>query len=81
MNLERAALRSQIAIEERNLREAKIEAGLLRTVLREKLGAWIDIEDIEVDKVQLACTRLCGAITRARESQARTKTLEEGLNG
>ena len=79
--MERAALRSQIAVEEHLIREAKMEANLLRTVLREKLGAWLEIETIETDKIALACGRMCAAVTRIRESAERLKILEESLNG
>lgn len=81
MNLEHAALRSEVAKTERELREAKISASGLRVLLSNENGSWKKIEEIDFEKIESMTREYCQRLRTIRELLERLKSLSDELNG
>jgi hypothetical protein len=81
MNMVRAALRGQIAVKERELRELKLKASAFLTMLSEKAPAWVDVTEIDEDAMLCVAKNLATTIKETRAAKEQLDKLEGFLNG
>jgi hypothetical protein len=81
MNMERAALRSEIALREKRQRDIKVEASGLQILLREHVGAWVSVSAMDPESIRLHANRLADLVEESKRLAGELENLQESLNG
>jgi hypothetical protein len=81
MNIERAALRGQIAVKERELREQKLKAAGFLQLLRIELSPYVDIGTLNEEKIEAYSAQLCESILITKAIIQKLGEMEAQLNG
>jgi len=80
-NLERQALRGQLGVAQRNVREETIKADGSASLLRWEISAAKKIEQMDADKIDNYCTQLASSLRKIKELADECVRLDSELNG
>ena len=81
MNIERSAMRGQIAVKEHRLGEIKLESSALVLSIRQKLAPYVDVDQLEMDAIKIMTDRLRELHLESKLIISELSKLEEALNG
>lgn len=81
MNMEHAAIRSQIQVRERRQREIKTQAQALVILLREKIVGWVSLENLEMKNIRDLIQQLGEFHDEAKKIVGELSIMEDELNG
>jgi len=81
MNTERSALRGERAVNEHKLKELKQRALGMRELLRLELPAYLDVANIDEEKVTVYSTQLTALVTEIKATMETLKHIEDQLDG
>jgi hypothetical protein len=81
MNQERAALRGHIAVMERELRDLKLKAEGMRTLLRESVAAYRAVDELDDEKIRIYAGQLAETIQLIATAKTQLAMMESELNG
>jgi pyoverdine/dityrosine biosynthesis protein Dit1 len=81
MNIERSALRGEKAVCEHDLHDLKQRAAGMRNLLRIELPAYLDVANIDEEKVSAYSTDLVAMVAEIKATMVKLKSIEEQLDG